>query len=675
LLFGLIGNDPPAEVDSPDWPPYVHTLIPNVPAPKTPEQVEPTFTNTGSELRQLLARFGTPPRPTTYSSDVALGVKPSEGLKIVEQILHSSLADDFVGRFDNNFIVPGGIIDCMPYVRADLDSPVHALTGLNRHEYKVALYTFVRDDPNSTGKERNVWTIRPGLQKPQSQQFHNEIYSSLGTQSDQLRSPTRFRRSARFARSYSEAQAKLGFTLSNPFVNVSYDRSRESRSDRRVFLGMVQQEFFRLGAAPVPQDGQSGPDVWMSSDDGNIRALKDLIPTGNALPGIPAIISEVRYGRVIIVAFETEWNEAQDEMDLHIDGNYQGTSASVDAWKKAFDSSASGTIDIIVYGGGDLPVLPGGVEVEKGNDSNEEKKLRINKEVAVETIDKILADGMHWSSEQPGLPISVVFELLDDGGTVLKPINTSLVEMARAASPSGGWIINLHLDVKNDYDDDSFFTGTDSGDWKFWLKAHEKEIDYFDQDVTADASFDRVGKLDIPAHWGQRVGGFSIKIVEDDGGLRWGADGSEFEFNDELKLEKPAAYRDFEDHVRATQIELARLTSTFQKALRLEGASDKDDSLQKTTHGEWVKTIQRLQAELEPMGEKVNTLRNLRDEALAAMNAIRDGGVPGIVEHDAGNTYTITGKPNLTGYMNHVSNTTAAIERSFNNIKAYADAR
>lgn len=467
LVSRLTAGNPDSE-EPRQWEAYPGPA-PRVVKAKPPPVIEAKFDNLDSELRQLLARFGSPPMPATYPTDIAVNVKPQEGLTIVESILHSSVADDFIGRFDRSSIFPGAIVDCMPYVRADLNSPTRSLLSLERHPYKVSLATYVPSSP-SQADHRADWEVANGRQDTQSQYVLGTVYGEVNAQADNFTSPTRFRRTGRFAHTFSEAQAKLGISLNNPFVNIKIDRDSKAKASRGVFLGMVQQEFFRLNASPLKEDA-SGPDVWLPNNPQNIQALKGLAPSDAMMPGVPALIREVRYGRVIIVAFEVDLSEDFKSLDVHLDGNYGSNSGSVDVWNSAFERASSGTIDVIVYGGGELPTLPSVIDTIKVDTDKlgDGTQLRINKANAIQVIDTILESGSTWSSKQPGLPIGVTFELLDDGNAQLKPLNNSLIELARAAKPAEGWDIQLDAKINNDYDSDSIF-GKDSGEWDFTFK-------------------------------------------------------------------------------------------------------------------------------------------------------------------------------------------------------------
>ena len=674
-LSGCSNPQPPEDTETPDWPEWTPLVQPQAVEPEQEPLPKPEFDNLDTELRQLLASFGRPPLPSRYPRDVEIGARPADGLEIVTQILHSSLADDFIGRFDQGFIVPGAIVDCMPYVRADLNSSVRAMSGLRRNPYKVGLSTYVRDESIDVSTDRFNYTVEGALQSQQRQQITNTIYPRLNAEADQLRSPALFRRTARFARSYQEAQAKLGFSLSSPFVNIGLDTARESRSDRRVFLGVVQQEFFRLNAAPLAGGSASGPEVWLPSTEDNFRIIRGLAPDGRTLPGIPAIISEVRYGRVIIVAFEVDWSEERDELDLHVDGKYQSTSASVDVWREEIAKSRSATVDVFVYGGGPLPELPDliDVEPEEGDaPGGATHRLRLDKESAVQVVDAILDAGRSWSSTQPGRPISVTFELLDDAGTVLKPLNTSLVELARAGRPGGGWKMVLTADVRNDYDKDSIFTGTDSGDWRFWWRHNGGELAHFDESVTATTRFVLTRPISSPAVWDSRVGGFEIEIIEDDGGFRGGSDGSNFSFPEEVKLDKPAAYHDFEAFLPEVEESLLALSEKFRETMKLE-SSQSSVEFQREASAAYKEHLADLESELATVTDRTLQLRQLGEKAIARMRSLRDNGVQPISHGDAGNTYTIVGKPDLTPYVEYVELTMRRAEQTRRNINRYVD--
>lgn len=654
------------------WPPYTDPKPRVVTRVQRPEIVA-SFGQVDTELRRLLARFGAPPLPDTYPADIAINVKPQEGLTIVETILHSSVADDFIGRFDRSSIFPGAIVDCMPYVRADLDMPTRSLSSLERNPYKVSLATYVPSLPDRAN-HRADWEVANGRQDTQSAYVLGTVYGEVSAQADNFTSPTRVRRTGRFAHSFSEAQAKLGISLNNPFVNIKVGRDSETKANRGVFLGMVQQEFFRLNASPLKEDA-SGPEAWLPDSPENRNALEGLSPSNTMMPGIPALIREVRYGRVIIVAFEVDWSQELRERFIHADGNDGSTSGSIDLFNSAFESASSGTIDVIIYGGGELPDLPSTIETIKGENSQlgDGVQLRVNKSNAVNVIDTILRSGSTWSSKQPGAPIGITFELLDDAGTQLKPLNTSLIELARAAKPSEGWNIQLDVQVNNDYEADSVLIGTLSGDWDFTFKAGDTTLVEFNRSVTAPESFSHTPTVEMPVVWSTRIGQFSIKIIEKDGFFRGSDDGSEFEFPGELVLRKPDSYDDYEAKLIEIERKIESLSGMFRQTLQLDNASDAPESFQASAFGEWLNRRTELSLFVPQVRGGLDQLKELQRAAISDLVRMQDSGADTLAVTDAGNTYNIKGKPDMRAYIAYIRSTIVSFEDVLHSVEDYLD--
>ena len=624
------------------WPPppaageaLVNTETPEPESP--PTEVSFVCLADSTELTELLKSFGAPPRPNSFSFEPLVGLKPQEGMKVLETVLYSGYPESFLGRFDHDYVVPGAVIDCMPFVRADLEEPVRTMGGLARAQYKVVLQ-------NSDGGTTPVeWKIPASKQDEQIATIKTDVIAPVQSRADQFATTTRLTLREQMARSFTEAQARIGLSLETKLLDVSAEYSVHSTKERSVFLGMIEQEYYRLSAAEIGDT--VGPYGWLADDPRNLQVLRGLEPNGEALPGVPAVIKEVRYGRIVLFAFELDRAALDQELEVHAEGRKGTTKVTLDAWGKLLQQSQSNTALLMVYGGGVLPDI-GAEAIPKSSDSYE-----VASDQARKTLDKILDAGKEWNKDNPGVPIGIEFQLLDAAGTRLAPFTSSLTTMVSQLESGANWAFDLEVEEVGD----DFDGGSESGEWKIYLNSttdenretlfngeHEYSVDSGSSFAAHDASKD-------PVFWGQDLGEYKLLISEQDDFLRGGDDESTCFLTPAIRLDEPAAQREF----RVAALELGNqflsLQETLVETMSLEGADGSVSSAQANAEAAHEKGLEALAVLVTQASAGLNALKAKHEAAKEALTTLENVGIKATGSADS-NDYVLSARPSLTNY-------------------------
>ncbi len=612
-----------------------------------------------SELAKVIRDLGAPPVPS-YTDGEIVGLKPSDGLGVVAGVLHTSTVESFIGRFDSTFIVPGAIVDCVPYVRADLGANVRALGSLERQPYEVDLFTFAHSPSgeDSTGDSRAHWTVGGSRQDQQRGELQG-IMARLQGDAEKYRSPVRYRQSVRYARTLEEAQARLGLSLRSRFVEADLDAQRRGSRDRAVFIGMAQQEYFRLGVSPSDTAPKAGPEAWIVDNPANLKSIQAMNSRGEGWPGVPALLSSVRYGRVIIVAFEIEIESEQEWLDLN--GKYENPSSSfeVHAWNEALRRHRGATIDVIVYGGGTIPSGLG-VDVVEGAESRLGEgigtqddapgqvsrpvtHIQVSKAKVIDVLQELIDSGKKWGPESLGLPIGLEMVLLDDAGTALRPFQFSMATLAQQFENQPGWNIYLTGNINRDFDSG----WGDAGDWELELDVAGEAAIRWNGDVKDPTTIQLNGRVGRPSGWGATLASSELRIKDvDDGFMRGGDDNSSAGFGSIINT-APAEVTTFWSLAGEHEIKFASFSDALADARKTE-TWDSDSTAQEvfaTRHAEALKVLRSRQP---AMSKSVDALITAGLTAQQALERRRTGDLKVSTSSDD-NSYTVTACPDVSG--------------------------
>lgn len=682
VLYGVIF--PPDYGDSALKPPAIAPVSAE-PAlePEPPVDVEPPSLKIegSTALDDAVRAYGYPPTPLVYRGDMTIGIRvdPAATHTIVDRILFTEHPEAFIGHFDRSFLVPGTIIDCMPFVRADLGGAVGTLNDLRRHPYNLIAYAFPRG--GSGEQERTSWQVDGGRQD-QQRKLVNDRLKDFHSDKDRASGIHRYRTPVRTevfwtdARTYEEAMVKSGLSASFPIkqvlVGLDASTSNLTNKNRRVVLGVIRQEFYRLGIAA--QSDASGPSAYIINDDANVQHLRSLMGTKATVPGIPALVTSVSYGRLVLFAYERTGSEQGARSGASVSGKWKGVGGSLDLDDEQFRQSSSEAVRIFVFGGDTVPTGFGELatpDPEGATASGSQGEVPpANAATAIEA----LVNGLREWNGELGIPVGIEFTLLD-GSTTLRPFLMSMAEMARATAPNVGWTFDAWADIKGNFDPG--IAGL--GDWDFKLLLQDHELLRFHRGIADGAKFwvSNLAKESVaqrtnvfpnqPAEWGQSFTGFFIDLKENDPSPN-PDDRKNLAFGDSLVLERPEAYRAFEASLESAKASLADLTRLFEEVRRVERADARSEA-QSAMHRSWQTALAQLRAKVEQDRPIFAKLKRDAEAAKQALVSLEQNGVSITGAHDNGNTFRIVGQPHLSGYRLYVEQTQNSIEVAFRNIE------